>query len=287
MALVCLAAASPCTGQGWSQVGERAQGMGGAFVAVADDATATYWNPAGLATGSTFDAQVDLSVPQGPQEPPAAKRPMFVGAALPALGLAYYHVRSAVSSSADRKTGQESRPAALETDNFGVTLVQTVVNTVVAGSTVRVVHGGNATSVDVDAGGMASMGWLRVGLAARNLREALGTQRQFRVGTAVAPRSLPTGVLGPFTVAADVDLTRSAGASGEWRHAAIGSEQWWIKGAFGTRLGVQWNTLGDANPALAAGVTVRLPWSAFVEGHLTKGDQAVDQTWGIGIRATF
>ncbi len=29
-------------------VGARALGMGGAFVAVADDATATYWNPAGL-----------------------------------------------------------------------------------------------------------------------------------------------------------------------------------------------------------------------------------------------
>ena len=30
-------------------VGARAFGMGGAYVAVADDATATYWNPAGLA----------------------------------------------------------------------------------------------------------------------------------------------------------------------------------------------------------------------------------------------
>jgi hypothetical protein len=38
---------------GWSkpidlQMGARALGMGGAFVAIADDATATYWNPAGL-----------------------------------------------------------------------------------------------------------------------------------------------------------------------------------------------------------------------------------------------
>ena len=29
-------------------VGARALGMGSAFVAIADDATATYWNPAGL-----------------------------------------------------------------------------------------------------------------------------------------------------------------------------------------------------------------------------------------------
>ena len=42
---------SPTAAQTWSQVGERSQGMGGAFVAVADDASAIYWNPAGLATG--------------------------------------------------------------------------------------------------------------------------------------------------------------------------------------------------------------------------------------------
>src|SRR3972149_5404206 len=31
-----------------AQLGARAIGMGGAFVAVADDATAPYWNPAGM-----------------------------------------------------------------------------------------------------------------------------------------------------------------------------------------------------------------------------------------------
>src|SRR5436190_10916871 len=33
-------------------VGSRALGMGGAFVGVADDSTAVYWNPAGLSAGS-------------------------------------------------------------------------------------------------------------------------------------------------------------------------------------------------------------------------------------------
>ena len=33
--------------------------MGGAFVAVADDASAVYWNPAGLATGSYFSLLLD------------------------------------------------------------------------------------------------------------------------------------------------------------------------------------------------------------------------------------
>ena len=34
--------------QPYESLGVRALGMGGAFVAVADDATAAYWNPAGL-----------------------------------------------------------------------------------------------------------------------------------------------------------------------------------------------------------------------------------------------
>ena len=33
--------------------------MGGAFVGVADDASAIYWNPAGLAAGSYFSLVVD------------------------------------------------------------------------------------------------------------------------------------------------------------------------------------------------------------------------------------
>ena len=36
-------------------VGERAMGMGGAFVAVADDSTATWWNPGALAAGPFVD----------------------------------------------------------------------------------------------------------------------------------------------------------------------------------------------------------------------------------------
>jgi long-chain fatty acid transport protein len=40
------------TAQSFAAVGTRAAGMGGAFVGVADDASAIYWNPAGLAVGT-------------------------------------------------------------------------------------------------------------------------------------------------------------------------------------------------------------------------------------------
>ena len=46
--MLLLAASAPVHAQVFETFGVRALGMGGAFVAVADDATATYWNPAGL-----------------------------------------------------------------------------------------------------------------------------------------------------------------------------------------------------------------------------------------------
>ena len=58
-----LAAGQPslAAGQGVEAVGMRALGMGGAFLAVADDASATYWNPAGLVTGSVFSAVAEVA----------------------------------------------------------------------------------------------------------------------------------------------------------------------------------------------------------------------------------
>ena len=52
--------ASPASVQVFESIGVRALGMGGAFVVVADDATANYWNPAGLATGPFLSALVDF-----------------------------------------------------------------------------------------------------------------------------------------------------------------------------------------------------------------------------------
>src|ERR1043166_3350945 len=51
--------------------GARPQGMGGAFVAVADDANALYWNPAGLtqldSAEATFMHSNDYDITVGPQ----------------------------------------------------------------------------------------------------------------------------------------------------------------------------------------------------------------------------
>src|SRR3954447_9491462 len=69
-------------------VGNRPQGMGGAFTAVADDATASWWNPAGLAGGAFFNALIEVD------RPDTATSDSVRGVAIsyPALGLTYYRL---------------------------------------------------------------------------------------------------------------------------------------------------------------------------------------------------
>ncbi len=96
---------------------------------------------------------------------------------------------------------------------------------------------------------------LRFGVTARNIMEPefesedgmVRMKRQFRAGVALAPRALPTGVHGPFTVAIDADLTTTPDVRGERRTAAAGGEYWLAKGLVGVRGGVRWSTSGDSN----------------------------------------
>ncbi|HUP40741.1 MAG TPA: conjugal transfer protein TraF [Vicinamibacterales bacterium] len=283
--------------QAFGGIGTRAEGMGGAFVAVADDATAVYWNPAGIATGATFD----LQVAKGDSH-------LFIGAAIPVLGASYYQTREVtglptVSGSPDRQTGGsgEVQVRTLATTNFGVTVVQTVVPGLVVGTTARVVRGGiegfeGRTTVDLDAGAMVSAWDLRLGLTARNLREPefeveggmVRMTRQLRVGAALAPRALPTGVHGPFSLAIDADLTATPDVRGDRRTVAAGGEYWLGKGLVAARGGVHWSTLGDSRRALSAGFTVRLPRSVHAEAQLTKNNGSSEETeWSVGARVTF
>jgi hypothetical protein len=268
--------------------------MGGAFVAVADDASAAYWNPAGIATGATFDFQLSGSAAT-----------VFAGAALPVLAFSYYRLEAGlptVSTPPGRHNeGSESVPIrALTTTNIGATFVQTVVPGLVIGTTARWVRGsvdqGESRSViDFDAGAMVSTGSLRVGLAGRNLRQpefdTAGTpvvlKRQFRLGAALVPRSLPTGVHGPWSVAADVELTKVPDVFGARRLAAVGGEYWLFAGRVGVRTGFRWNTVADTYRAVSVGFTAKTPWSLFIDGQLTEPNGAREQDWSIAARLTF
>jgi hypothetical protein len=200
----------------YESAGTRAQGMGGAFVAVADDATATWWNPAGLATGAFFSAVVErgrTTEPSDPTEDGAARRTSSGGfsAAFPALGVSFYKFRVSETSPArgstdgSVQTRQEDGAAGLGVQSravsrFGLTVGQSLNDHIVVASTLKIMRGGGGediadsgdrldaaddlefarrTRVDVDAGVMVVFGGLRFGASARNLtRPDFGTDER-------------------------------------------------------------------------------------------------------------
>lgn len=73
--------------------------MGGAFVAVADDATAAYWNPAGLTTGAFFSLLADQTATRTRLDPTRSDSPgtdhagIFLGLSTNTRALSYYRLR--------------------------------------------------------------------------------------------------------------------------------------------------------------------------------------------------
>jgi F plasmid transfer operon protein TraF len=189
----------------YEDVGTRAQGMSGAFVGVADDATAVWWNPAGLATGAIFNALVERgrnTAPDSPVISAPARRSGVTGfsLALPSLGLSYYRLRisempgpnSTGSLSPNRQDdGGVGQVRSRAFSQVGVTIGQSMWDHVVVGSTLKVVRGGEGTATldpssdlldqgddidlsqethgDLDLGAMFAVTHFRAGLTVRNL----------------------------------------------------------------------------------------------------------------------
>ena len=143
--------------QSFTAAGTRAQGMGGAFVGVADDGTAIYWNPAGLAAGSYFSLVVDGGVGEAaPDGSPLGTRKsgFLIGLSTPALGLGYYRLRAAsvvapvtllpIDGAAPNRNlslAARARVDSLVTHHAGITLVQSITRAVAIGTTLKLVRG--------------------------------------------------------------------------------------------------------------------------------------------------
>ena len=155
--LLSVSVPAVASGQAFTAVGARAAGMGGAFVAVADDASAIYWNPGGLAAGSYFSLLVDggasLTAPDGSLTGGDGSA-FMIGLSMPALGLSYYRLHATTVrpmptlfpvegdlSSRNLTVPAEVRLESLTTHHGGITLVQSIYPGVSVGSTVKVVRG--------------------------------------------------------------------------------------------------------------------------------------------------
>ena len=158
MAWLCLLVAVPAHGQIVETVGGRALGMGGAFVAVASDSTATWWNPAGLAAGPFLDIAVGGGVIEQDETLQGWRDQAFwATVATPPFGVSLYRFRitdiqpfapteQSPDGRQDTRVGVPLR--SLSASQLGGTLVRTITQGVHAGTTLKWVRG----SVDVGLG---------------------------------------------------------------------------------------------------------------------------------------
>lgn len=204
-------AGRPVSAQEVESVGSRALGMGGAFVAVANDSSATWWNPAGLAAGPFLDVAIARTAASVDDRLPAGRRGIWSFAlATPPFGLSYYRLRLTeirpLDPTAEAGAGREDRRAgvavrSLSASQFGATILHTLATGIHVGTTVKYVRGtaraadlggteaallrvpdlldradelagGDADGgLDLDAGVLAVAGAFRVGGLVRNVRE--------------------------------------------------------------------------------------------------------------------
>lgn len=324
LAAALAAATGPAEAQGFEALGTRALGMGGAFVAVADDATATYWNPAGLATGALFSTVFDWSANEtGESDPGRPGEPQGGSGAIlavgtPPLGFTYYRVRTTrlydPGTAPAAVAGPRGAVSSLVTHHTGVNLAQSIGEHLHVGTTLKYVigraslgprgggdygadaldsvagrPGHTSNAFDLDLGAMAVFGAVRAGLVIRNVTEP--TFKAYSAGELGLQRQARAGVSWQATdttiLSADVDLTRTDTEVGRRRHIAVGGERWFVNKRIGVRGGFRVNTVTDADPVASGGLSVGVTPSIFIDTFISHGSGRADRAWGLAGHVAF
>lgn len=306
--------------------GGRAAGMGGAFVAVASDSSAIWWNPAGLAAGPIFDmALARAALEVSPDRPSEVwrQRTSWFALGTPVVGASYYRFQltdiQPFDPTGEASAGREDRRAgvpvrSLTASQLGVTLVQTVISGVHAGATLKYLRGtfaagreealappselldrgdalegdGTDSRFDVDIGVLATAGLLRIGARMRNVLEPSIGPVQLERQTRVGVAFDAEAIGGtPLTIALDADVDAYTVASGARRIVALGAEQWVWERRVGLRAGGRMNTVGARDRSATAGASVAVRAGMYIEGHVVRGRAADEQGWGVGARVSF
>ena len=293
-------------------VGSRALGMGGAFIAVADDPSAVFWNPAGLAGGQPAGATIEWvrfrfgNQDATPSAGPWRQSSKFVSLGTWPIGLSYANFSDARLVTAQDGSLQAQR---FSTKHIGATVLQTLVPGVVVGATLKYVRGTVATgpalettvgealdsagdtdgrssgTFDIDAGLMLDGRVFRLGWTMRNLRSpkfegmagnAMQLKRQSRVGLSILPGS---GVI----FAVDLDVDTADLPSGRRRNLAAGAE-FLVSPAFAVRGGARWNLKGTRTAVGSVGASLALTPGTWLDGHFTHGRSRGEQGFGFALR---
>jgi hypothetical protein len=298
--------------------------MGGAFVAVASDSSATWWNPAGLADGPFVDIALARSATERIEPLPYAReRASWFAISAPMAGFSYYRLRltdirpfASTESDAD---GREDRAAGVavrstSVSQLGPTFVQTLLPGVHVGTTLKYVRGtprleggdpgasardlleqgeelegGEADGTfDLDIGVLAVAGAFRIGGVVKNIREpefaGIQLPRQIRLGAAL---DFERTAAVPLVIAVDGDAQRYDTAWGERQVIAIGTEYWLFTRRLGLRGGARFNRRGAEERSATAGISVLARSGLYLEGHIVRGGTPEERGWGAAMRVSF
>lgn len=314
LVLVLFLWCSPAYGQlSFEVIGARALGMGGAFVAVADDPSAIHWNPAGLASGDPIGMTVGwdrlrfgdpkLSATVGASHD---SNKITSLATWPfAISYGNFHQARVVALLDDGTPVVDG----LRVHHFGVSVAQTMLEGVVAGATVKYLRGQATTgevstlitgdalnqgmdrsgrsdgAFDLDVGILGEFGPVRVGLSMKNLLQpkfvgdagfAIQLKRHTRLGVAVLP-------VDGLTLAFDVDLDTADPLVGLRRMMALGGEAR-LGGSLALRSGVRWSRDGERRPIAALGASLKIRKGFWLDGYATYSRHD-DRGFGVALRA--
>ena len=290
----------PSAAQPLDQLGNRASALG-AFVAVADDASAVVWNPAGLINGPIFNILVDFGRSPAPPGVPSASAEAgrfghsFLALGVPPLGLSYSRGRQTAVESRDGREDRQVVVRSMVTSHLGVTVLQSLADGVTVGATLKLVHGsvnddGRVTG-DVDVGAMYAAGRMRAGIVARNVTTpsfdagplTLTLERQVRVGAAWGDRWPGTATT---IVSVDADVTRVPHLTGERRDVAAGAERWFRRQTMAVRGGVRASMIEGARPVASIGGSWAVRSGMYVDIAAARGRDN-DARWSVSARLMY
>jgi len=286
---VLLFATNAATQSRGMHLGARAASMGGAFTGVADDATAFYWNPAGIALGAFLGAGMYHGREHSDRGGSVFEdRASGLSLEYTFMGVAFTQFRQSVGVDGDHR--------GLDTFDVAVSVLQSlpIDNLVVAG-TIHYLSGttslgdmeSGSNSWDVDLGVMYERnGVFRVGLMLSHLREArfvlpnderLRVPRHARAGISVR---LPQS----FLIAFDSDLSTQGPSSDPWREISLGAEKGLLDRRLFIRAGLRaevGSNLGS-RPALSLGAGVQF-WKLELEAAYRASSSHRDEAYWIGL----